>query len=90
MSDAAIIEVPAGTVVQEPIQVLNVNIVRRKGTSAEAATATYPKLLVRVGEGAELRIKQSYCSLIADESTGSFQVANLDTGMSKTSLNSVR
>ena len=73
MRDAAVIDVPASSVVANPVHVLFANTA---GPLSEGkASASYPKLLVRVGDGAELRLRQSYITL---DKQGNRIIGNLD------------
>ena len=61
--DAAVVHVPAGVHVEGPVQVLFCN------TAGPQPRASYPRLLVRLGEGAELQLKQTYATVAADGHT---------------------
>jgi len=60
--DAAVVHVPAGVRVEGPVQVLFCN------TVGSQPRASYPRLLVRLGAGAELQLKQTYATVAADGS----------------------
>lgn len=62
VADVAVIQVPAGVHVAVPLQVLFVSSV------GSSPTASYPRLLVSVGDGATLHLKQSYASVMIDGS----------------------
>jgi Fe-S cluster assembly scaffold protein SufB len=57
-----VIQVPAGVHVDVPLQVLFLSSV------GSSPTASYPRLLVSVGDGATLHLKQSYASVTIDGS----------------------
>jgi Fe-S cluster assembly scaffold protein SufB len=57
-----VIQVPAGVHVDVPLQVLFLSSV------GSSPTASYPRLLVSVGDGATLHLKQSYASVKIDGS----------------------
>ena len=58
--DAAVVYVPAGQKVSVPVQVLFCN------SAGPQPRSSYPRLLVRLEEGAELQLKQSYVTISAD------------------------
>lgn len=58
LEDAAVISIPNNLKVEKPVQVLFVNTV-----DAGKPTASYPRLLVRLGDNAELHLKQTYVSV---------------------------
>ena len=60
VADVAIIQVPAGVQVTVPVQVLFVSSV------GSVPTASYPRMLVNIGDGASLHLKQSYASVKID------------------------
>ena len=63
MVDVGVIQVPAGLQLTVPVQVLFVS------TVGENPTASYPRLLVSVGDGAHLQLKQTYISVKIDSSS---------------------
>jgi len=65
IEDIAIVDVPTDTILHDAVQVLFVNTVP---TTATAPTASYPKLLIRVGDNSQLKLKQSFVSVVAGES----------------------
>jgi len=65
IEDVAVVDVPADMIVNEAVQVLFVNTV--SPTSTDPA-ASYPKLLIRVGDNSQLKLKQSYVSVVAGDS----------------------
>lgn len=60
VADVAVIHVPAGVHVTVPLQVLFVSSV------GSSPSASYPRLLVSVGDGSTLHLKQSYASVKID------------------------
>ena len=56
MSDVLVLNIPAGIKLNAPIQIIHIN------TNKENV-AVYNRLLVKVGDGAELTLKQSHVSL---------------------------
>ena len=60
--DVGVIQVPAGIHVTVPVQVLYVS------TIGTVPTASYPRLLVNIGDGASLHLKQSHISIKFDSS----------------------
>ena len=58
--DVGVIQVPAGVELTVPLQVLFVS------TVSDIPTASYPRLLVSVGDGAHLQLKQTYISVKID------------------------
>lgn len=69
MVDVAVIQVPAGVHVTVPLQVLFVSSV------GSVPTASYPRMLVNIGDGASLNLKQSYASVKTDATTSDEEVA---------------
>jgi len=55
-ADAAVVAVPDGAVLEEPLQLLFLS-------SADAARATHPRALILAGENSQLRIVETYASL---------------------------
>ena len=55
-SDAAVLAVPAGAVLEEPIQLVFL-------ASADAARATHPRGLILAGENSQVRVIETYASL---------------------------
>jgi len=55
-ADAAVVAVPDGAVVEEPVQLLFLS-------SADAGRATHPRALILAGENSQLRIVETYASL---------------------------
>ena len=73
MADVAIIQVPAGMQVTVPLQVLFVSSV------GSAPTASYPRMLVKIGDGASLHLKQSYASVKIDTTISDEEVTAVIT-----------
>ena len=69
MVDVAVIQVPAGVHVTVPLQVLFVSSV------GSVPTASYPRMLVNIGDGASLNLKQSYASVKIDTTSSDEEVA---------------
>jgi Fe-S cluster assembly scaffold protein SufB len=67
--DVAVIQVPAGVHVTVPLQVLFVSSV------GSVPTASYPRMLVNIGDGASLNLKQSYASVKIDTTSSDEEVA---------------
>ena len=63
MVDVGVIQVPSGVHMAVPLQVLYVN------TIGPVPTASYPRLLVSVGDGASLHLKQSHISIKVDSNS---------------------
>jgi Fe-S cluster assembly protein SufD len=55
-ADAAVVAVPDGAVVEEPVQLLFLS-------SADASRATHPRALILAGENSQLRLVETYASL---------------------------
>ncbi|KAJ1433807.1 hypothetical protein B484DRAFT_394345 [Ochromonadaceae sp. CCMP2298] len=70
VQDAACVVVPAGIHVEAPLQVLfcsTASAVSASATPAVSAPGSYPRLLVSLGEGAALQLKQSFFTLLVGE-----------------------
>jgi Fe-S cluster assembly scaffold protein SufB len=83
MEDAAVIAVADGVRLSQPVQVLYVNTL-----TAGTPTASYPRTVVSVGNGAELHLKQSLVTINSADSSIVSGVA-LDTAAGKDDISFV-
>ena len=60
MQDVAVVDIPAGIALNNAVHVVFVNTVDRSGSPLAQPAAAYPRLAVRVGDGSQLKLRQSY------------------------------
>ena len=63
VQDIAVIDIPAGIALNNAVHVVFVNTVDRSGAPLAQPAAAYPRLTVRVGDGSQLRLRQSFLTV---------------------------
>lgn len=64
LEDAAVIDIPANLKLETPIQVVSLNT-----ASPDCSIASFPRLMVQVGDGAELHLKQTLLTVSRADTT---------------------